>query len=156
VKELTYGVGLTFQTLTGVKPDVAAPQIVDDPHIAGDVSGIISINQDKSDSMLILAFPKATILPLLSTMYRKNFTDIDASVRSGVGELTNTIYGVLKANLNRDGFTLKTALPSVILGAQHIVTNTADGKGIVLQFSLPAGPFFVVLTVQAKVQKAAA
>ncbi len=145
-REIDYGVHSTLSSMFGLKPKVGTYRLEKECSIHGDVSGLITLIQDKNEGTLVISFPKATIFGMLSKMYRKPFTEIDKSVKLGVGELTNIIYGVVKANLNKDGFALKMAVPNVIIGDQHTILTCDSGPTMVVPFESEAGSFYVLLS----------
>ena len=145
-KEIDYGVHSTLSKMFGLNPQVGAYKIEEECSIQGDVSGLITLTQDKNEGTLIVSFPKATIFGILSKMYRKPFTEINQSVKLGVGELTNIIYGVVKANLNKSGFSFKMAVPNVIIGDQHTILTCDSGPTMVVPFNTELGTFYVLLS----------
>lgn len=142
-KEINTGVQATFINMFGIKPDMAPYWLEKECSVVADVSGIISLTQDKLDGTLIVSFPKQTIFGILEKMYKKPFTEVNQSVKAGVGELTNIIYGVVKANLNKDGFSFKMALPNVVIGEQHTVLTCESGQTMVVPFKTNFGDFHI-------------
>lgn len=155
VKEISFGVHSTFTSMFGLKPAPAQHFIEQECIAKGDVSGIVGLTQDRVEGALIVSFPKDTIFAILSKMYRKQFTEIDKSVKAGVGELTNIIFGVVKTNLNKNGFRFKMAIPNVIIGDQHTVAITNPGTTLVVPFQTESGSFSVLLTLYPDVVKVA-
>ncbi len=145
-KEINCGVQATFGNMFGVKPVMQTYRIEKECTVEGDISGILSLMQEKAEGTFIVSFPKETIFKFLEKMYRKPFASIDQSVKSGVGELTNIIYGVLKANLNKDGYAFKMAVPSVIVGENHTVMSINSGATMIVPFESPLGHFSVLVT----------
>ena len=144
-KEINYGVHTTFSSMFGMKPEPQPIRREETCGIQSDVTGILSLVQDRNEGTFIVSFPKATIFAMLSKMYRREFTEVDQSVRLGVGELTNIIYGVLKANLNKDGYHFKMAIPNVILGENHTVSSSVAGPVLIMPYATPVGGFTVVM-----------
>lgn len=155
-REIDNGVHATLSNMFGLKTTVEKFRIEEECTVKGDISGLITLIQDKNEGTLIVSFPKATIFGLLSKMYRKPFAEINQSVKLGVGELTNIIYGVVKSNLNKDGFTLKMAVPNVVIGDQHRILTCDSGPTMVVPFHSEAGPFYVLLSFHAYNNKSAA
>jgi CheY-specific phosphatase CheX len=60
-----------------------------------------------------------------------------------VGEIVNIIYGQAKIDLNRHGFALDRAFPTVFFGDKISECQFAIGKAVVLAFATPAGIFEV-------------
>jgi chemotaxis protein CheX len=148
VREVDHGVSKTFSTMFGITPK-AGPHTFD--HESGgkaDISGFVGLAQARVEGMLVISFPQETIFAMLSKMYKKPFNEVDKSVKSGVGELTNIVFGVMKTNMNKNGFALKMAIPNVIFGDQHSVTSSAaEGKSFTIPYMTEAGPFSVHLTL---------
>lgn len=143
------GVQNAFTNLFGVTAKAGKYSIETESRAKGDVSGILGMIQDRVEATLVLTFEKNTIFALLERMYGKPFSEIDHSVRQGVGELTNIIYAGVKKDLNDKGHKFKMSIPSVIIGANHTVYNIHDGKTLVIPFSVDgAGEFFVEITLQ--------
>ena len=147
VKEINFGVYSTFTSMFGLKTNPEAHFIEQEYHAKGDVSGIVGLTQDRVEGALIVSFPKETIFQILGKMYKKQFIEIDKSVKAGVGELTNIIFGVVKTNLNKNGYGFKMAIPSVIIGEQHTVAITNPGTTLVIPFQTESGTFCVLLTL---------
>ena len=147
VKEINYGVYSTLTSMFGVKPTPGQHYVEPECNAKGDISGIVGLTQDRVEGALIVSFPRETIFQILGKMYRKDFRDIDKSVKAGVGELTNIIFGVVKTNLNKNGFTFKMAIPNVIIGEQHSVTISNPGSTLVIPFETDSGPFSVMMTL---------
>ena len=146
-KEINFGVYSTFSSMFGLKPEAQPHKIADECVAEGDVSGIVGLTQDRVEGALILSFPRQTIFAILGQMYKKQFTEIDKSVKAGVGEMTNIIFGVVKTNLNKNGFGFKMAIPNVIIGDTHTVTICSPGETLSIPFKTDAGSFTVLLTL---------
>ena len=145
VREVHHGVHTTLAGMFGIRP-VAEQHFIEEECAAnGDVSGIVGLVQERIEGVLIVSFPRDTIFAILGMIYGRKFSEIDNSIKAGVGELTNIIFGVVKSNLNRNGFTFKMALPNVIIGAQHVITN--PGTTLVIPFRTEAGTFKVQITL---------
>ncbi len=155
-KEIDVGVNATFVNMFGIKPTMGAFEVAEKCTVQGDVSGILNLMQEKSEGAFIVTFPKQTIFKILEKMYRKPFTSIDKSVQSGVGELTNIIYAVMKTNLNKDGFQFKMAVPNVVVGENHTVMIDNEGSSMIVPFSTDIGDFSVLITFHEQEKSAAA
>ncbi len=151
VREIHNGIEATFSNMFAIKPKPGAHQVNDSQVIQGDVSGIINLVQDASkdqvEGTLILSFPSETIFAMLTKIYNRPFTSVDKNVKSGVGELTNIVFGIFKANLNRNGYSFQMALPNVVYGEGHAVYISRPGKSLTMPFQCSVGSFSVTLTV---------
>lgn len=156
VKEINFGVYSTFTSMFGLKPAPEKFFVEQECKVNGDVSGVVGLTQDRVEGALIVSFPQQTIFNILGKMYKKEFVEVDKSVRAGVGELTNIVFGVVKTNLNKSGFGFKMAIPNVVVGDQHTVAITNPGTTLVIPFQTESGPFTVLLTLYPEMVKLAA
>lgn len=113
----------------------------------GDISGVIGLVSDGFTGSVILSFPKQTFLTILSRMLGETFTEITPEIQDGASELTNIIFGQAKAGLNGKGHNIKMALPSVVVGKDHVVLSGTLGPRVVIPFHSDAGPFFIELSL---------
>lgn len=146
-EEINLGVQSTFINMFALKPHMQPYRLEKNSTVIADVSGLISITQEKIEGTLIVSFPKQTIFRMLEKMYKRSFTEVDSSVTAGVGELTNIVYGVFKASLNKSGYNLKMALPNVVIGEQHTVLTSENGPTLVTPFTTDLGDFYVRLSL---------
>jgi chemotaxis protein CheX len=109
----------------------------------GDVSGIIGIISETFNGSVVISFPEATFLKVISKMLGEEYTKIDKDIIDGAGELTNMIFGQAKIVLNEKGYGIKTAIPSVVSGKNHTLSALTKGPIVVVPFESTAGNFFV-------------
>lgn len=109
----------------------------------GDVSGIIGIVSETFNGSVVISFPEATFLKVMSNMLGENVTGLSGDILDGAGEITNMVFGMAKVDLNAKGYGIKTALPSVVSGKDHQLTALTTGPCVVLPFTSSAGDFFV-------------
>lgn len=145
VQEISYGVHRTLSSVFGLNPIVGKHYLAEDLASQGDISGFVTLTQERVEGALIVTFPQATIFGVLSRLYRKQFTEIDKSVRQGVGEMTNMVFGVFKTNLVNYGYSFKMMIPSVVVGEAHKVAIYMPGKTLVIPFETEVGSFKVML-----------
>jgi chemotaxis protein CheX len=110
---------------------------------AGDISGVIGLISDAFTGSVVISFPAETFLKVMTRMLGEECNEINDMIRDGAGELTNIIFGQAKIVLNKQGFGIKTALPSVIAGHDHSVVPMTQGPRVVIPFTTDVGPFFV-------------
>ncbi len=137
-----------FATMFGtiVKPE--DHRFVEEFTSTGDISGIIGMAQEQTEGNLIVSFSREAIFSLMERIYGKKFTDIDSSVRQGVGELTNIIYSMIKKSLNDRGYQFRMAIPTIVLGRGHSIINLHQGKTLVIPFVMQGSSFHVEIALQ--------
>jgi chemotaxis protein CheX len=117
--------------------------------IYGDVSGVIGIVSDSFHGSVVITFPEATFLKIVSSMLGETFTEISKDILDGAGELTNMIFGQAKIVLNEKGYGIQTAIPSVISGKNHSLSAMTKGPVVVVPFESQAGNFYVEICLNA-------
>ncbi len=114
----------------------------------GDISGILGMVQDRVEATLVITLEANTICKVLGRLYDKEFTEINESVKQGVGELTNIIYAGMKKTLNLKGYKFRMSIPTVVVGHDHSVYNLHQGETLVIPFVSDDGGFFVEIALQ--------
>lgn len=146
VSDINSGVSVTFESFFSLKPNMKPFKVEKDCFVEGDISGILSMSQERSEGTFIVTFPRHTIFNLLKIVYRRDFSEIDNSVKSGVGELTNVIYGFVKTQLNGQGYSLRMAIPHVVVGENHTIMSFQSDSTVVIPFETKLGSFYVQVT----------
>ena len=153
INEITTGVQKTLSSVFKVNPIPGPHFIAQDYTGSGDVSGFVTLTQERLEGALVVSFPAKSIYALLSRLYKREFTTIDKSTRQGVGEVTNMVFGSLKANLRSSGYTLQMVIPTVLTsdfgvsetGTPPPVAIYMPGKTLVMPFETEVGSFTVML-----------
>lgn len=109
----------------------------------GDVSGVIGLISEAFEGAVVFSFPEKTFLEIMSGMLGEKIETLTQELSDGAGELTNIIFGQAKVVLNQQGFGIKTAIPTVVTGANHNVQAQTNGPRVALPFESSAGPFTV-------------
>ena len=153
VSEITSGVQKTLSSVFKVNPVAGKHFIAQDYTGSGDVSGFVTLTQERLEGALVVSFPAQSIYAMLSMLYKREFNQIDKSTRQGVGEVTNMVFGSLKSNLRPMGYTLKMVIPTVLTsdvgqnnaGIPLPVAIYMPGKTLVIPFDTEVGSFTVML-----------
>lgn len=140
-------VNQTFTTMTGIKFYTGGHSFHESFVARADISGIVNISQENNEGSLILSLPKETAFSLLSKIFRRDITALDATTRSGVGELTNILFGVFKKELSEKGYTIRMALPSVIVGEGHEVAMQIPNRTLVMPFHSTSGNLTLLISI---------
>ena len=113
----------------------------------GDITGIISFSGDATGSLSI-TFSEESIVKIVSSMFGEEVTSINEDVRDAVGELTNMISGDARRKLQKHGYAIRAAIPSVISGKNHVIKHVHQGPCIALPFETSNGAFMVEINVK--------
>ncbi|WP_425615708.1 chemotaxis protein CheX [Anatilimnocola sp. NA78] len=101
-----------------------------------DVSGVIGLS-GHAQGTVVLSLEKQVALQAAATLLLCETTELNADVVDAVGELANMVAGSAKAKLEE--YQLSISLPSVVLGAGHIVRFPSDVTPICVPFTSPWG-----------------
>lgn len=113
----------------------------------GDVSGVIGIVSDNFTGSVVISFPEKTFLKIMSAMLSEECTEVNKDIIDGAGEITNMIFGQAKIILNEKGYGIKTAIPSVVTGKDHTLSQYSQSPVVVIPFKSNAGDFFVEICI---------
>jgi CheY-specific phosphatase CheX len=70
-----------------------------------------------------------------------------------LGEITNMIFGQVKASLGQRGYQLKLGIPCVVTGKGHFVSHFYRGKYMIVPFHLEGQLFQVYVALHADQSK---
>ena len=115
--------------------------------LSGDISGVIGLVSDSFTGNVIISFPEKTFLGLISKMFLVDCTSINSENADGAAELSNMIFGQAKLSLNEQGYGIKTALPSLIIGKSHRISVNKQELTVVVPFESDIGNFYVEISV---------
>lgn len=116
----------------------------------GDISGVIGIVSESFNGSVVISFPEKTFLKVMSGMLGEEFTEVSKDILDGAGEITNMIFGQAKITLNEKGYGIKTAIPSVVSGKDHSLSQLSKGPTVIVPFkSDTAGEFFIEICLSA-------
>ncbi len=76
-----------------------------------DGTGVIELKSLKHRGFLHIHFPKEAIMKIVGNMVGEAPSDFNDDVLDGIGEITNIVYGAMKAKLNPMGYDFKMATP---------------------------------------------
>lgn len=111
--------------------------------LSGDISGVIGLVSDHFTGSVVISFPEKTFLAIINKMLGENYTQLTPEIQDGAAELTNIIFGFAKRDLNEKGYGIKMAIPSVVSGKDHSISNNSHHVRISIPFESSAGNFNV-------------
>ncbi|HUY69320.1 MAG TPA: chemotaxis protein CheX [Alphaproteobacteria bacterium] len=146
--EITKAVRNAMQETFGVAVE-AGPFEVGDGMVSlvGDVSGVIGIAQAQLEGTLTLCLTFETIRDLLPQIIGKSVSVTHEMAVDAVGEITNMIFGQIKADLGSRGYALKLGIPCVVTGKGHFVSQFHRGKYMIVPFHLDGQLFQVYVAL---------
>jgi chemotaxis protein CheX len=115
--------------------------------LVGDVSGVIGIAQSKLEGTLALCLTFETMRDILPQVVGKSISVTHEMAVDAVGEITNMIFGQVKAGLGDRGFSLRLGIPSVVTGKGHFVSHFHRGRYMVVPFRMDDQVFQVYVAL---------
>ena len=133
-----------FSTMVGMETTVQRPHVKGSPSTSYDVSGLIGFSGEVIGSVVV-SFQRAAAIKLVSAFAGMEIAPESPDFADAVGELANMIAGSAKRDL---GATASITVPSVIIGAGHIIARLSDVPCIVIPCSTPVGEFAVEVNIK--------
>lgn len=121
-------VTLTIQTMGQAKEvNVGKATVMAPKQVLGvDISTAVPIISASFRGTLYVSFPKDTFLKVVSNMLGRTETQITPDLEAAGVEFMNIIYGNTKRVLSEQGYEFQTGLPSIVRGADHIITGNGQ------------------------------
>jgi len=147
----------TFQVQFGiaVKPGTPFARKSGD-QVQGDIGGVISMSDPRATGLVAILMPKAVFLSVIGKLLGVESDEITPDLEDGVAEILNMIYGLAKDQLNRRGYAIDRAIPTIVRGDGIRLRHQTRSLPIVVPFevtSMPEGKqrtFFVELGLEKK------
>lgn len=117
------------------------------PDIEPDIAGVIGLTSKGFVGSIAIVYPAATFLAIMGNMLGEKYDEITKEVEDGAGELLNIIFGQAKTTLNKNGYAVQRAIPTIVRGKELKVRHVTPRPTIVLPFKTAFGPFFVEITI---------
>jgi chemotaxis protein CheX len=132
-----------FTTMVGISPkrgEIYAQK--EDNSQGNDVSAVIGLTGDYS-GWIAVRLSKQTAMKIACSMLQEEKKYVDADVRDAIAEVVNIIAGGAKGELSAKGFTYKIALPTVIVGDDHVLSHMKKNIYLVIPFQSEFGSFSI-------------
>ena len=139
-----------FATMLQLPVEVEEPQIKQAKATTYDVSAIIGMSGDCVGTV-VLSFEEESALRIVALFTGAEVTSESPDFTDAVGELVNMISGGAKALF--EGRKASISTPSVVLGANHIVSSQRDVPVILLPCVTDCGRFAIEIAIQDQVEK---
>lgn len=111
-----------LETMAFTKARAEKPYLKKDQVACGDVSGVIGLTGEASGTISV-SFTEKSILAIVSNMLGEEIKELNEEIQDAVGEITNMISGQARRELEGLGKRLKAAIPTVITGKNHTITQ---------------------------------
>lgn len=124
---------------TETKGSVRRGQVTvkDSPLVSDEVTVLIGV-VGKAQGLVLYGMSETTARKLVSTMTGEEIAAFDALAESAVAELGNVITGVASGELEKAGYSVKIAPPSVVVGKGTTI-STLSIKRLVIPLETSQG-----------------
>ncbi len=131
-----------LETMAFTKANVGKPYLKKEEIAAGDVSGVIGLTGERNGSVSV-SFAEECILKIVSNMLGEEYSVVNDDIKDAVGELTNMISGQARKTLDGIGYKFDAAIPTVVVGKDHVISHISSGPMIAIPFDTPNGSFTI-------------
>jgi chemotaxis protein CheX len=104
-----------FKTMVSMDITMGKPSLKKDRFSSGDVTGVIGFAGDKKGSFS-LAFSREGAMLVYKRIIGEEVTSVTSDVVDAIGELTNIVSGQTRVQIEKLGYKLNAALPTVVVG----------------------------------------
>jgi|Deesub1362B_J571_1020462.scaffolds.fasta_scaffold08254_2 chemotaxis protein CheX len=132
-----------LKTMADMDPTPLKPRLKNITQSFGDVTSIIGLAGRRTKGSFAVSFSEACIVRIVSRMLGDEVTEGSEEIQDAVGEITNMISGGARAELEKKGYSLEMAIPTIVSGRGHSIKHITNFPIIVVPFRTEAGPFFV-------------
>ncbi len=131
-----------LETMAFTKAEAGKPYLKKENVATGDVSGVIGLIGEKNASVSI-SFTEMCIVKIVSSMLGEEYDSLNDDIKDAVGELTNMISGQARKMLDEIGYKFDAAIPTVIVGKNHVISHASRGPMIAIPFNTADGSFTI-------------
>lgn len=129
-----------FNTMLEKEVNIGKPVLKSHREAPGDVSAIIGLSGDVTGCVAV-CFPMPTAIKAASTFSGVEMTADHEDFADALGELANMVAGQAKAKL--DGLAVGISLPSVIIGKEHVISQSKQTPRLCIPCDSTLGHFTV-------------
>lgn len=119
VNAYLFAVKNVFKTMFGVEIAMGKPSLKTTKMTSAEVTGMIGFAGDKRGNFS-LAMTTATAAFMYKTMVGETITTVTPELVDAIGEITNIISGQFRVEIEKLGYKLSAALPTVVVGNVEI------------------------------------
>jgi len=134
-----------FRTMLGEEVAVAKPVVCTDARASADISGVIGFSGDAA-GCVVLSFPRDVACRVASKFAGVDLDEKDPDLVDAIGELANMVAGNAKKDF--EGVSISISLPSVIIGRDHVVSQSRMVPRLAIPCRTGLGDFYVEVAMR--------
>lgn len=148
IKSLIKDVQEVFITMVGVEGLMHLPIQIDvTTHFKECLSAMVGL-AGSYNGLVSVHIPWPLAISFTSMMLGMEVTEIDDDVNDAMGEIANMIAGSFKQHLSKGGSDIHLSTPSLINGADYVVSSGNKLENITLKFATDEEWFMVSLSIE--------
>lgn len=148
IKNLIKDVQDVFITMVGVEDLMQLPVQVDvTTHFKECLTAMVGL-AGTYNGLVTIHIPWPLAILFTSLMLGMEVTEIDDDVNDAMGEIANMVAGSFKQHLSKGGSDIQLSTPSVVNGADYVVSSGNNLENITLKFSKDGEWFMVSLSIE--------
>ena len=132
-------------TMANIRVTIGKPTLKSGPVVPHEISGIIGFSGNFKGSM-VLSFPKHTAEIVVAAFAGMPLKEGSPDFADAIGELANMVAGAAKSAFG-PGTTI--SVPSVVMGAGHVVAPLHGVPCVIIPCHTPSGDFAVEVNIKA-------
>ena len=142
-----------FETMVFTKLEALKPSIKENNNSLGDISAILGLlgqikngNGDKPveyKAMLVMSFPYETYIKIASAMLMETYAEYNDEISDVGGEICNMVMGNAKRSLSEMGYSCNKAIPSIIVGENHVIKYPSETTTVVIPINSAHGKMYM-------------
>jgi len=136
-----------LETVAFTKAQIGKPHLKTGEEPVCDISGSIGLTGEAAGSVTV-NFVKGVACQIVSRMRGEEHTEIDATIKDGVGEIANMVAGGAKGEMQAKNMNLNIALPTVTLGHELTHSHPHDVTCVVVPFTTDTGSFTIEVALK--------
>lgn len=134
-----------FETMVHTTVRIGKPSLLDGHKAVADVSGVIGLSGDVS-GCVVLCFPMDVACKSASAFAGIEIDSSHPDFADAIGELANMVAGNAKTQFV--GMNVSISLPSVIVGKEHVVSQSRTYPRILIPCETDLGKVFVDVAIR--------
>lgn len=146
INALASGINETLAQMCQLKCDFEKPFVEKYWEPQGDGTGVMELKSEKHSGFLRIHFPKEAIFSIMDKMLGEPPSEFNDEVLDGIGEITNIVYGTMKAKLNPMGYEFKMATPKAEY-TKNIVKPETTSKHLLIPFLVEKNKCYIEIVL---------
>ena len=113
-----------------------------------DICGTIGVVSDSFNGAILLLFKEDVYVKIGTRMLGDGFKPGTPIFMDAIGEMANIVLGQAKISLNKMGYNIQQALPSVSYGKDQLTKVISTSPSILIPFNVEFGKFHIQITTK--------